>query len=136
MFKRIDHVGIVVDDLNSAKKLMTDLGLTFEYERELPERSVKAAFYQCGDGRIELIEPTTEEARARRLGRGAKARIEHIAVEVNDAIAVAIEVARGLGAEFITPAPVPIDGNLNIFTRPDSTGGVQFQFVEKGAASA
>lgn len=135
MFKRIDHVGIVVDDLIRAKKFMESLGLTFEYERELPERNVKAAFYRCGDGRIELIEPTTKEARARRLGQGARARIEHIAVEVNDDIVAAIEVARGLGVDFITPHPVPIDGNLNIFTKPDSSEGIQFQLVEKGVAT-
>ncbi|OLZ62609.1 hypothetical protein AV521_41560 [Streptomyces sp. IMTB 2501] len=134
MLKRIDHVGVVVDDLFRAKKFLESLGLTFEFERELPERQVRAAFYRCGDGRIELIEPTTPEARARRLGEGNRARIEHIAVEVNETITGAMEAVRGLGVDFTTPQPVAIDGNLNIFTRPDTCEGIQFQLVQPGAA--
>lgn len=134
MLKRIDHIGVVVDDLLRAKKFLEGLGLTFQFERELPERQVKAAFYGCGDGRIELIEPTTPEARARRLGEGNRARIEHIAVEVDDTLAAAMDAVRALGVEFTTPRPVAIDGNLNIFTQPDTCEGIQLQLVEPDAA--
>ncbi len=137
MLKRIDHIGVVVDDLFRAKKFLESLGLTLEFEREVPERNVKAAFYRVGDGaRIELIEPTTSEARRRRLGDGDQARIEHIAVEVNDSITKIMQTLRGLGVEFVAPQPVAIDGNLNAFSRPDTSEGIQFQLLERGAATA
>lgn len=139
MLKRIDHIGVVVHDLLRAKKFLESLGLKLEFERELPERNVKAAFYRLGDGaRIELIEPTTSEARRRRLGDrvGDKARIEHIAVEVDDSITKIMQTLRGLGVEFVAPQPVAIDGNLNAFSRPDTSEGIQFQLVERDAATA
>ncbi|MFE2445222.1 VOC family protein [Stenotrophomonas sp. NPDC087984] len=135
MLKRIDHIGVVVDDLFRAKKFLESLGLTLEFEREVPERNVKAAFYRVGDGaRIELIEPTTSEARRRRLGDGDQARIEHIAVEVDDSITKIMQTLRGLGVEFVAPQPVAIDGNLNAFSRPDTSEGIQFQLLERDAA--
>lgn len=136
MLKRIDHIGVVVDDLFRAKKFLESLGLTLEFEREVPERKVKAAFYRVGDGaRIELIEPTTSEARRRRLGDGDQARIEHIAVEVDDSITKIMQTLRGLGVEFVAPQPVAIDGNLNAFSRPDTSEGIQFQLLERDAAT-
>ncbi|MGI5192314.1 VOC family protein [Streptomyces sp. CA-288835] len=135
MLTRIDHIGVVVDDLFRTKKFLESLGLTLEFERELPERHVRAAFYRVGDGaRIELIEPTTPEARRRRLGDGSPARIEHIAVEVDDDILKIMQAFSGFGVEFVAPQPVAIDGNLNAFTQPHTSEGIQFQLVERRAA--
>ncbi|MFJ2198588.1 VOC family protein [Streptomyces violaceusniger] len=137
MLKRIDHIGVVVNDLFRAKKFLESLGLALEFEREVPERHVKAAFYRVGDGaRIELIEPTTGEARQRRLGDGNQARIEHIAVEVDGSITKIMQTLRGIGVEFVAPEPVAIDGNLNAFSRPDTSEGIQFQLLERDAATA
>ncbi|MFJ2827273.1 VOC family protein [Streptomyces sp. NPDC087263] len=135
MLKRIGHIGVVDDGLFRAKKFLEGLGLTLELEREVPERSVKAAFYRCGDGRIELIEPTSAEARERRPGEGNRARSEHIAVEIDDDISTIMKAIRGLGVEFVAPQPVAIDGNLNAFTQPDTSQGIQSQLVERGAAT-
>src|SRR5437879_948099 len=135
MFKRIDHIGVVVPDLAQAKKFLESLGLELELERELPHRNVKAAFYPVGDGaRIELIEPTSQETRARRLAKDGSTRIEHIAVEIDDEISTVMQALRGLGVDFVAPEPVAIDGNLNAFTREDTSEGIQFQIVERGTA--
>ncbi|MFI6054533.1 VOC family protein [Streptomyces violascens] len=136
MLKHIDHIGVVVDDLFRAKKFLESLGMTLELEREVPERHVKAAFYGCGNGaRIELIQPTTGEARERRLGAGNKARIEHIAVEIDEDIETAMSAIRGLGVDFVAQQPVAIDGNLNAFTQPNTSEGIQFQLVQRDGAA-
>lgn len=137
MLKRVDHIGVIVPELFRAKKFLESLGMTLELEREIPDRHVKAAFYRVGDGdsaRIELIEPTAPEARDRRLAAGGKPRIEHIAVEIDEEIATAMQAVRGLGVDFVAPEPVAIDGNLNAFTQPHTSEGIQFQLVERGAA--
>jgi methylmalonyl-CoA/ethylmalonyl-CoA epimerase len=137
MLKRIDHVGVVVPELFRAKKFLESLGMILELEREVASRHVRAAFYRVGNGdgaRIELIEPTSEDARARRLAAGGKPRIEHIAVEIDAEIATVMEAVRGLGVDFVAAEPTPIDGNLNAFTQPHTSEGIQFQFVEHGAA--
>lgn len=132
MLKRIDHIGVIVEDLDRARKFLESLGLKLERAQEIPERNVKIAFYHCGDGRIELIEPTSEEARARRLGEGNQARIEHIGVEVDD-ISQVIDLVRGLGVELTTELPVPVGPNLNAWTKPETSQGIQFQLVKRDA---
>ncbi|MFJ6696413.1 VOC family protein [Streptomyces sp. NPDC091272] len=132
MFKRIDHIGVVVDDLAAARSFLESLGMRLERAQEVPERNVKIAFYFCGDGRIELIEPTTEEARRRRLGAGNQARIEHIGVEVDDVPDI-MKAVQGLGVELTTSEPVPVGPNLNAWTEPHTSNGVQFQLVQRDA---
>jgi methylmalonyl-CoA/ethylmalonyl-CoA epimerase len=132
MFKRIDHIGVVVDDITKAREFLESLGMRLERAQEVPERNVKIAFYHCGDGRIELIEPTTDEARRRRLGEGELARIEHIGVEVDD-VSQIMKAVQGLGAELTTGEPVPVGPNLNAWTRPETSSGIQFQLVQRDA---
>lgn len=132
MFKRIDHIGVVVDDVTQARAFLESLGMRLERAQEVPERNVKIAFYRCGDGLIELIEPTTEEARRRRLGDGNQARIEHIGVEVDDAPQI-MKAVQGLGVELTTGEPVPVGPNLNAWTQPETSNGIQFQLVQRDA---
>ncbi|GGV58316.1 methylmalonyl-CoA epimerase [Streptomyces longisporoflavus] len=132
MFKRIDHIGVVVDDLAEARAFLESLGMVLERAQEVPERQVKIAFYHCGDGRIELIEPTTPEARERRLGEGKQATIEHIGVEVDDVPSI-MRAVQGLGVELTTSEPVPVGPNLNAWTQPGTSKGIQFQLVQRDA---
>jgi methylmalonyl-CoA/ethylmalonyl-CoA epimerase len=133
MLKRINHVGVVVEDLAAARKFVESLGMELDRELEVPEKAVKAAFYRAGDGaQIELIELTTEAERRRRLGDGNRARIEHIAIDVDD-ITATIESIRGLGVAIDSDAPVPVGPNLNVWTQAETSGGVQYQFVERDA---
>jgi methylmalonyl-CoA/ethylmalonyl-CoA epimerase len=130
VLKRIDHIGIIVEDLDQARKFLESLGMELERAQEVPERNVKLAFYRCGDGRIELIEPTSEESRQRRLGEGNRARIEHIGVEVED-ISLTMEAVRGLGVQLTADQPIPVGPNLNAWTQPESSEGMQFQLVQR-----
>ncbi|MFJ4715553.1 VOC family protein [Streptomyces sp. NPDC088785] len=132
MFKRIDHIGIVVDDLAAAREFLESLGMVLERAQEVPERQVKIAFYHCGDGRIELIEPTTPQARESRLGAGRQATLEHIGVEVDD-VPTIMRAVQGLGVELTTDEPVPVGPNLNAWTRPATSRGIQFQLVQRDA---
>jgi methylmalonyl-CoA/ethylmalonyl-CoA epimerase len=133
MLKRIDHIGVVVEDLAAARKFLESLGMELDRELELPQKSLRAAFYRAGDGaQIEIIELTTDEARRQRLGDGNRARIEHIAIEVDD-ISGTLAAIRGLGVDIDSDAPVPVGKNLNVWTLPETSEGVQYQFLEKNA---
>lgn len=132
MFERIDHIGVIVDDITAAAALLESLGMQLERAQDVPERNVKIAFYHCGDGRIELIEPTSDEARRRRLGEGNPARIEHIGVEVHDVSRI-MKAVQGLGIELTTGVPVPVGPNLNAWTQPETSEGIQFQLVQRDA---
>jgi methylmalonyl-CoA/ethylmalonyl-CoA epimerase len=126
MLKRIDHVGVVVDDLATARRFLAGIGMSLDHEFDLGR--VGAAFYRCGDVMVELIECRQPDERARRLGDG-KARIEHIAIEVDDLAATVGELA-GLGVEMTKPEPVTQGNVRSHWTKPESSEGVMYQVFE------
>jgi catechol 2,3-dioxygenase-like lactoylglutathione lyase family enzyme len=136
MLNRLDHVGVIVPDLAAAKQFLGEtLGL--ELVRELDardERGLMAAFFRLGDVNIEVIEVTEPEQRARRLGPDGAARIEHLAVAVDDVAGAMSELHRQ-GVETTTPEPFLLGGRQTVFTRPEASGGVQYQLVPDPASA-
>jgi methylmalonyl-CoA/ethylmalonyl-CoA epimerase len=130
MLKRIDHVGIVVDDLDAASRLLGDvLGMTLVRTLDLPERQLHAAFYRCGEINIELIQLDDPEARASRLGDGP-ARVEHIAIEVEGTIEEAAPRLAEAGVEVASAEPMRTPTTASLWSDPKSTHGVLFQFLQ------
>jgi len=127
--KRIDHVGVVVEDLSAARRFLDEvLGFTFDRSLSVPGR-LEAAFYKCGDASVELIEVTDPAEREQRLGN-ATARIEHIAVQVED-LNRAFDQLLAAGVQATTAAPV-VGGPLrSYFTRPETSNGVIFQIFDR-----
>jgi len=132
MLKRIDHVGVIVDDLGQAKSFLSDLGLQFDRDLAIPGR-LRAAFFTCGETQIEVIEIDEPGERAQRLG-DSMARIEHVAIEV-DSLSATVQALRGLGVRTTTAEPLAVGVNLNYWTRAETCDGVQYQLIEKGAAA-
>lgn len=132
MLQRLDHVGIIVDDLEAARRFFGDV-LKLELTRELaiPNR-LRAAFYRCGDASIEVIEVDDPAERQARLGDGVTARMEHIAFEV-DRLESTMGPLEESGFRTTTEEPQVIGPNRNYFTLPDSTNGVMLQFFDRRA---
>lgn len=130
MFKRVDHIGIIVADLSEAMKTLGEgLGLELESTHDLPDKHLKAAFFKCGDTELELIECTDDELRRKRLGEGNVARIEHVALQADD-VNVALSALAGRGID-VDGAPSQTGANLSTWTVPDTTAGIRFQVLEK-----
>jgi methylmalonyl-CoA/ethylmalonyl-CoA epimerase len=128
--KRIDHVGVIVDDLDRLSRLLGEvLGLELVRTLEDPERGLRARFFRCGDADIELVQLDDAEARASRLG-DAQARVEHIAIEVDDLAMAAGELALR-GVRMTAVEPLRIGRTSSYFTEPASSGGVMLQFLQR-----
>jgi methylmalonyl-CoA/ethylmalonyl-CoA epimerase len=127
MLRRIDHVGVVVADLDRHMRQLERMGLALG--RSSDSEASLARFYPCGDASVELIEARTAESREERLGDAA-ARIEHIAFEVDDLA----EVRDRLTAQGVSVSWPPFQSgpNLMIWTDEASTGGIQYQFLVRG----
>jgi methylmalonyl-CoA/ethylmalonyl-CoA epimerase len=127
--KRIDHVGIVVDDLESARNFVRDvLGFSFDREVSIPGR-LEAIFFRCGDAGVELIEIRDPLLREERLG-SASARVEHVAVEVDD-VSDAVETLQRSGVEMTSSTPSVIGPTRSYFTRPETSDGVIYQVFDR-----
>jgi len=129
MLKRIDHVGVIVDSLEEAKRFLGNLRMEFDRDLELPDR-LRAAFYRCGEVQVEIIEITEPRERVQRLGEDM-ARIEHIALEVDD-LAGTLQALDGLGVKVKTAKPILIGNSLNLWTLPETCDGVMYQLIQRG----
>jgi methylmalonyl-CoA/ethylmalonyl-CoA epimerase len=130
MIKRLDHVGIVVDDLDDAKRFLSGiLGLHLVQEMDVPPLARRVAFFRCGDASIEVIEDLDPESKARGLD-GAKARIEHVALEV-DNVDGELESLGGLGVKANSLGVVSIGMRRHVWTDPHSTDGVMYQLFSR-----
>ena len=125
--RRIDHIGVIVDDLTEAAGLLRSLGLADGPTLERDDLS--AAFFPCGDVSIEVIEILDPEQRRARLGDGRRARIEHIAIEVDDLDAT-LRALAALGIRADAP-PREVLGSVTFWTDAETSDGVRYQFLQR-----
>ncbi len=123
---RIDHVGIVVDNLVEAAAFVRNVfGLSEESRVERPD--LRALFFSCQGMRIELIEVLDPAQRTTRLGV-ERARIEHVAFVVDD-FDEALDGLRRHGVE--TTDTRSSQGRRTCWSIPSTTAGVVYQFVDE-----
>ena len=126
--RRIDHVGIVVADLDAHVAQLEALGLSLGRSSDGAESH--AEYYPCGDASVELIDVRDAEARVRRLPAGEQARIEHIAFEVDSPLEEIRDGLEARGVEVSWP-PWPSGDAEMIWTTAETSGGVQYQFMRR-----
>ncbi|MEK7825097.1 MAG: methylmalonyl-CoA epimerase [Nitrospirota bacterium] len=86
MFKGIDHIGIVVKDIEIALPLFQGvMGLKLLGIEVIAEDNVKVASLAIGESRIELIEPIKEGTPVFRFLEKRGEGVHHIALRVEDA---------------------------------------------------
>jgi methylmalonyl-CoA/ethylmalonyl-CoA epimerase len=143
MLSRIDHIGVVVDDIDEAKRFLEGLGLECSMDLRAADSS-RGAFFKCGDVSIALVQMDDPEVNRKRLAGEPLARIEHICFEV-DSLSQTMEVLSGLGVK-TSGAPYGQDGETgedpllfgattSVFTRADTSDGYVLQFIESKAGS-
>lgn len=129
--KGLDHVAIVVRDLEAAIRLYRDtLGLELTKVEDVPEQQVTTAIFGHGMGRVELICPTTKDSGVARYLEKRGEGLHHICVEVED-IEAAMAALRTAGAPLIDQAPKPGAGGARVaFVHPKGTHGVLTELRE------
>jgi catechol 2,3-dioxygenase-like lactoylglutathione lyase family enzyme len=121
----VDHVGIVVADLEEASRFLEGvLGLAPAFRADSAQ--FRTAFFDCGATRIEALEPIDEATRAQRLGDGP-ARVDHVAFAVAD-LDAAVAALADRGVE-VTPEAFS-DGRRTCWTVPATSGGLIYQLIE------
>ena len=131
MFTDVDHIGLVVRDLDAAIALYRDAFGVTEWERfALPERHMTVAVAHIGTTMIELIAPTSDEAAFAKFLAERGPGTHHVAYRVND-ITAALSAARARGIQLIDEQPRPgLHNTLVAFLHPKSTMGVLIELVQ------
>lgn len=131
MIKHISHIGIAVKDLDEGIAFYQKLGLTLEGTEEVPSQMVKVAFFPCGDTRIELLAPTSEDSPIARFLEKKGEGIQHIAFAVDDLPEALLE-AEDSGIRLIDKEPRPGAHHADIaFLHPKSSLGVLIEFCQE-----
>lgn len=128
MIKKIDHIGIVVKDLDAAIEQYRDvMGLPFVRTERNPAFNVDIAFFQCGEVLVELLSPYGPGINQDFLDRTGGG-IHHVAYEVDDIEKTYEQVADSLGRkEGIKPGA---GGSRIFFVDPSKIGNVETEFCE------
>ncbi len=128
---RIDHLGIAVESLDSARAVWEGaLGAPLGAVEEVPQQGVRVAFLSVGESHLELLEPTgPETAVGRFLARGGRG-VHHVAFAV-PSVDAALRALAARGQRLIDPVGRPgARGRRVGFAHPSAFGGVLVEFVE------
>ena len=131
MLSNIDHVGVAVEDIDSALALYRDaLGMPLVHRETITAQGVHAALLDVGDSHVELLQPIgPETAVAKFLARRGPG-MHHIAYRVDD-VEESLRALAAAGLRLIDERPRPgIRGSRVAFLHPTSTGGVLTEIVQ------
>ena len=128
--RRVNHLGIIVEDLDEAVRSFTErLGLTLDHIEPYGDE-LQIAFLPCGDTLVELIEPRTEAGSNADYLKENGPGIQHVAFEVEDLEAALSELAER-GVKPLGDAPMPGAGGTRIaFLEPQAFGGILVELCE------
>ena len=87
MVKKIDHIGIAVRDLKSAKKKFEIIfNSSASKEEFVKSQNVNTVFFKLGETKIELLQDLNKDGVINNFINKRGEGIHHIAIEVNDII--------------------------------------------------
>jgi len=133
--KRIDHIAILVDDLENTLAFWRDaLGLELSHRENNPDEQAEIAFLPSGDSQIELVRPTTPDSGLARYLEKRGPGMHHICLQVED-IEVMLTRLKSKGVQLINEQPrTGSDGRKYVFVHPKSANGVMIELYELPAS--
>jgi len=133
MIKKIDHIAIAVQNLESALDTFQNvIGCDPETIRieEVDSEKVRVAFITIGESKIELLEPLSDESPIAKFLAKNGDGMHHIALETDD---IDKETER-LASVNIHPLGLPKEGaggKKIMFLHPKETNRVLIEFAQK-----
>jgi methylmalonyl-CoA/ethylmalonyl-CoA epimerase len=129
--KKIDHIAIVVEDIDNALGFWRDaLGLSLSHVEDVPDQQSVVAFLPTGASEVELVKPTSPDTGVARFLHKRGPGIHHICFEVDD-IEDALASLKADGIRLINETPqIGTGGKKIAFIHPESTHGVLVELYE------
>ncbi len=127
----IDHIGIAVKSLASAKRVYENLGMAVSPEELVESEQVRVVMVPAGESRMELLEPTSETSTVARFIAKRGEGLHHVSLRVPD-LSAAVERLKKNGVRLISEEiKVGAGGHRYVFVHPSSAGGVLLELVEE-----
>lgn len=127
----LDHIGVAVESIARSLPLFESIiGASGSTPEHVASQGVSVVFVGGADGRIELIEPTTDDSPVARFLARRGPGLHHIAYRVTD-LPAALRRFEAAGIRLIDREPRPgAHGRRVAFLHPGSTEGVLIELVE------
>ncbi|HKI67765.1 MAG TPA: methylmalonyl-CoA epimerase [Solirubrobacterales bacterium] len=131
MFGRIDHIGVAVEDIDTALELYEQsFEMTVAHRETVESQGVEAVLLDVGEGHVELMRPLAADSPVGKFLARKGPKLHHVAYAVED-IDATLERLAAAGLELIDArARTGIQGSRVAFIEPKSTGGVLTEIVE------
>ena len=131
MLGAIDHVGVAVEDIDSALAVYRDtLGMPLVHRETVVEQGVDAALLDVGDSHIELLQPLGPETAVGKFLSRRGPGLHHVAYRVAD-IEQTLGSLAAAGVRLIDERPrTGIRNSRVAFIHPSSSGGVLTEIVQ------
>lgn len=129
--KKINHVAVVVDDMEKALSFWQDaLGMELHELRDMPAEKSQVAFLPLEGSEVELVVPTTDDSGIAKYLTKRGPGMHHICLEVDDIVGMLAQL-RDNGVRLINEEPrTGADGKKYAFIHPESTSGVLVELYE------
>ncbi len=136
VFRRIDHIGVAVDQIEPSLELYRDcLKLRVAHREVVSEQGVEAVLLDVGENHVELLAPLGADTPVGRFLAKRGPGLHHVAYQVDDIDATLAELKRA-GMALIDQEPRGgIRGSRVAFMSPGGTQGVLTEIVEPAAAT-
>ncbi len=130
--KRIDHIAVVVDDIETSLAFWRDaLGMDMTHLEEVKEQESIVAFLPTGGSEVELVKPTTETSGVARYLARRGPGMHHICLEVDNLEAMLADM-KAKGVKLINETPTVGAGGKQIaFIHPSSANGVLVELYQE-----
>ena len=126
----IDHLGIAVKSLASAKGIYEKLGLTVSAEETVEHEMVRLMMVPVGESRFELLEPTSEDSTIAKFIAKRGEGLHHVCMKVPD-LRAAVDRLKKDGVRLVSEEiKTGAGGHQYVFVHPSSTGGVLLELVQ------
>ena len=126
----IDHLGIAVKSLTTAKAIYEKLGLAVSPEETVEQEQVRLVMVPLGQSRLELLQATSDDSTIAKFIAKRGEGLHHVCLKVPD-LAVAVQRLKKDGVRLVSEdIKIGAGGHRYVFVHPSSTGGVLLELVE------
>jgi methylmalonyl-CoA/ethylmalonyl-CoA epimerase len=129
--KRIDHIAILVDDMDKTLSFWRDgLGMELTHVEDVPAEKSMVAFLPVGGSEVELVKPTTDDSGLAKYLEKRGPGMHHVCLEVDDIQGMLAQL-KEKGIQLINENPMTgLGGRKYAFIHPKSANGVMVELYE------
>lgn len=127
----IDHLGIAVKSLATARRFYERLGMQVMPEEVVEQEKVRVAMVPVGASRIELLEPASDDSPIARFLAKRGEGLHHVSLRVDD-LKATVQRLKQAGVRLVSDEiKIGAGGHLYVFVHPSSAGGVLLELTQE-----